>query len=99
MITIDTINNLYNSFATAPQLFEDRGLGLLMDLAFDTDHVDFDGDSLVFNGIESDSPLHSVEIERFYGARDLGSHIAAVLPNSIIFINKADGSASLHIKE
>lgn len=98
MITASTIANLYSSFATAPALFEDRGLTALMDMAFDTDAVDFDGDRLVFNGIEPSSPLHSVEIERIYGAAEIQGHMAVVLPAAIIFINKADHSVRVHIK-
>ena len=99
MINNDTIQNLYNSFATEPALFEDRGLTALMNLAFDTDAVDFDGDRLVFNGIEENSPLRSVEIERIYGAADVDGYMAVVLHAAIIFINKADNSARIHIKE
>ncbi len=99
MINNNIINELYTSFATEPELFEDRGLSRLMDYAFDTDAIDFDGDRLVFNSIDSESPLHSIEIERIRGAREFNDYMAVVLPSSIIFINRRDLSTRIHIKE
>lgn len=98
MINSETISTLYNDFATAPRLFEDRGLTRLMDYAFDTDAIDFDGDSLVFNTIEEDSPLHRVEIERIYGAREIDGYLAVVLPSAIIFLDRRDFSATINLK-
>ncbi len=100
MITSNTIADLYTSFATAPVLFEDRGLSRLMDYAFDTDAIDFDGDRLVFNTVDASSPLHSVEIERIYGAKEIGGYLAVVLPSSIIFLDRRDNfSARIHVKD
>ncbi len=99
MINNDTINNLYTTFATEPAMFEDRGLSRLMDFAFDSEALDFDGDRLVFTSMEQGSPLRSVEIERIYGAKEFADHFAVVMPNSIIFLNKRDHSTSVHLKE
>lgn len=99
MITNDTIQNLYATYATAPELFEDRGLTGLMDFAFDSDAIDFDGDRLVFTAEPAHSPFRSVELERVWGASDLGHHMALVMPNSIIFVNKHDHSLRVHLKE
>lgn len=98
MITNDTIQRLYTTYATAPELFEERGLTRLMDYAFDTDAIDFDGDRLVFNTVDAESPLRSVEIERIYGAEEIGEWLAVVLPSSIIFINRRDLSSRIHVK-
>lgn len=98
MINSETISALYSEFATAPELFEDRGLTRLMDYALDTDAIDFDGDALVFNTIDDSSPLRRVEIERIHGARELEGYLAVVLPSAIIFIDRRDFSAMIHIK-
>lgn len=99
MITNDTIANLYTTFATEPALFEDRGLTRLMDYAFDTEAIDFDGDSLVFTTMDPDSPLRKVEIERIHGAKEIEDYLAVVLANSIIFLNRRDFSTFVHLKE
>lgn len=99
MITNDTIANLYSTFATEPALFEDRGLTRLMDYAFDTDAIEFDGDRLVFTTMDQDSPMRSVEIERIYGAKEFDDYLAVVLPNSIIFLDRCDYSTHVHVKE
>lgn len=99
MITNDTILNLYSTFATAPELFEDRGLSMLMDYVFDTEALDLDGDRLVFNTMPADSPWRSIELEHVYGAKELPGWLAVVLPDSIVFVNRADFSTRVHIKE
>ncbi|MDE6315700.1 MAG: hypothetical protein K2L71_04465 [Muribaculaceae bacterium] len=99
MITNETIQRLYTTYATAPELFEDRGLSRLMDYAFDTDAIDFDGDRLVFNTVDAQSPLHSVEIERIHGAEEIDGWLAVVLPEAILFIDCNDfHNTRIHIK-
>lgn len=99
MINNATIQRLYTTYATAPELFEDRGLSRLMDYAFDTAAIDFDGDRLVFNTIDAESPLHSVEIERIHGAEEIDGWLAVVLPEAIIFISRKDLTTTrIHIK-
>lgn len=99
MINNATIQRLYTTYASAPELFEDRGLTRLMDYAFDTDAIDFDGDCLVFNTVDAESPLHRVEIERVHGAEELDGWLAVVLPEAIIFISRQDLTTTrIHIK-
>ena len=100
MINAATINNVYNKFATLSadaDLVLDRNLNALMMFALDSDHMDFDGDRLTF--AQGAGPLQSVEIERILGAEDLGSHMAIVLPASIILVNKQTGVVSVSFAE
>lgn len=100
MITAATLNKTYNKFATLgaeADLVLDRNLNALMMFALDSDHVDFEGDRLTFAGGEG--PLRSVEIERICGAEDLGSHMAIVMPASVILINKVTGAVSVSLAE
>jgi len=100
MITIETINNIYNKFnrmSADADVCTERNLHGLMMYALDSDHMDFDGDRLTFT--RGSGPLKSVEIERIAGAEDLGSHIAIVMPASVIFVNKKDGEVSVFLAE
>lgn len=100
MITSNTINNLYNKFTSMPadaDLVLDRNLNELMMFAIDSDHVDFDGDRLTL--AQGQGPLSSVEIERICGAQDLGSHMAIVMPASVILVNKSTGAISVTLAE
>lgn len=100
MITIDNINNLYNKFnnlAADADVCTDRNMHELMMFALDSDHVDFDGDRLTF--AQGAGPLKSIEIERIAGAEDMGSHMAIVLANSIIFVNKKSGEMKVFLAE
>ncbi len=100
MITIDIINNLYNKYnclSADADVCTDRNMHALMMFALDSDHMDFDGDRLTF--ARGNGPLKSIEIERIAGAEDLGSHMAIVLANSIIFVNKKSGEINVFLAE
>lgn len=100
MITIDNINNIYNkynSLSADADVCTERNLHELMMFALDSDHMDFDGDSLTFT--RGAGPLKSVEIDRIAGAEDLGSHMAIVMPASVIFVNKKSGEVKVFLAE
>lgn len=99
MISNDTIQRLYNTYNEAPALFENRGLNRLMEYAFDSDAVDFDGDRIVFNSVARNSPLRSIELERIYGVEELENWLAVVLPAAILFVNRTDNAVRVHLKE
>lgn len=96
MITIDNINSLYNKYNTLSNeadLCSDRNMNMLMMYALDSDHMDFDGDSIVFT--KAPETVNSLEIERISGAEDLGRHMAVVTPTVVYFLDKKDGSVRL----
>ncbi|MDE5660895.1 MAG: hypothetical protein K2L33_01835 [Muribaculaceae bacterium] len=100
MITIDTINNIYNKYNALnadADVCTERNLHRLMMFAFDSDHMDFDGDRLTFT--RGAGPLKSIEIERIAGAEDLGSHMAIVMPASVIFVDKKTGEVKVFLAE
>ena len=100
MINAATINNIFNKFATMSpdaDLVLDRNLNQLMMFALDSEFVDFEGDRLTL--VKGQGPLRSVEIERICGAQDLGSHMAIVMPASVILVNKTNGAISVSLAE
>lgn len=100
MITTELINNVYNKYNTLAadaDVCTDRNLHQLMMYAFDSDHMDFDGDCLTLTC--GAGPLKNVEIERIAGAEDLGSHWAIVMPSSVIFVNKKNGEVRVHLAD
>lgn len=100
MITIDNIQNLhskYNALAAEADLCNDRNMNDLMMFAIDSDHMDFDGDQLVLT--HGAGPLKNIEIERIAGAEDLGSHMAIILPTSVVFVNKKNGEVSVYLPD
>ena len=100
MINAATINNVYNKFATLAADADpvmDRNLNSLMMFALDSEHMDFDGYRLTL--AQGAGPLQSVEIERIIGAEDLGSHMAIVLPASILLVNKHTGAVNVSFAE
>lgn len=100
MINIDNIQDIhskYNTLAAEADLCTDRNMNDLMMFAIDSDHMDFDGDHLVLT--HGAGPLKKVEIERIVGAEDFGSHMAIVLPASVILVNKKNGEVSVYLPD
>lgn len=101
MITMNQINSLhtkYNNLAQAnADVCTERNLNALMMFAFDSDHLDFDGEYLTLT--QGAGPLKKIEIERIAGAEDLGSHFAIVMPASVIFVNKKNGEVRVFLAE
>ncbi len=100
MITINNINELYTKYNNLPadaDVCTERNLNALMMQVFDSEHLDFDGDRISFS--QGSGPLKSVEIERIAGYEDLGSHMAIVMPASVIFINKSNGEVRVSLAE
>ncbi|MDE6145734.1 MAG: hypothetical protein K2O38_00420 [Muribaculaceae bacterium] len=100
MITTEKINDIfdkYTAMGNEADLVLDRNMNVLMMFAIDSDHMDINGDRLTF--VNGEGPLSSVKIERIAGAEDLGSHMAIIMPASIIFVNKADGSVNVFLAE
>lgn len=94
----DIVKELYRRFRRQPKRLEERNLSLLVDYALDTDALDMDGERLVFCRMHPCSPFREIELQRVHGVAELADSVAVVLPNSIIFINKADLSTRAHIK-
>lgn len=100
MITKDNIHNLhtkYNGLGPNADVCTDRNLNALMLHAIDSQHMDLDGEHLVLN--KGFDPLHKIEIERIVGAEDLGSHMAIVLPASVVLVSKRTGDVNVYLPE
>lgn len=100
MITIDNINNVYNKYnnmAANADVCTERNLHDLMMQAFDSDHLNFDGDRISFT--KGQGALQSVEIERIAGYENMGSHMAIVMPTSVILVSNANGEISVFLPE
>lgn len=100
MITIDNINNVFNKYNTLSadaDVCTERNLHNLMMFALDSDHMDFDGDRLTFT--RGAGPLKSIEIERIAGAEDFGTHMAIIMPTSVIFVDKKSGELKVFLAE
>lgn len=100
MITTDLVNIIFDKYNTLPadaDIVTERNLHDLMMFAINSPFMDFDGDRLTF--VKGEGPLRSVEIERIRGAHDMGSHMAIILPSSMIFVNKADGTINVFLPD
>lgn len=94
--TLADIFNKYINLADDADICLDRNMNDLMMFAIDSEHADFDGDRII---LPQGGVVSEIEIERIKGAQDLGSHMAIVLPASMLLVNKTDGSVRVYLPE
>lgn len=75
----------------------ERNLHALMMYALDSPFLSLDGDRLSF--AKGAGPLKEVEIDRISGMEDLGSHLAIVLPASVILLDKNNGEIHVYLPD
>lgn len=92
--TLTALYNEYNSLAADADVCADRHMTDLMMFALDSEYMDFDGDCIV---IPQGGVVGRIEIEHIVGAEDLGSHMAIVLPSSVVLVSKADGAVRVFL--
>ncbi len=101
MITAENILNAfvkYNELAAAgADPVTERNLHALMMYALDSAHLNLDGDRLTFT--KGAGPLKEVEIDRISGMEDLGSHMAIVMPASVILLDKSNGELHVYLPD
>jgi hypothetical protein len=98
MITKQVINALYKKYRHKPLTTDDLNLALLFDYAIENHGIVIDDHKLIINSISPSSPFHAIELERIHAIVEFDSCIAIVLPASIIFLNKSDKAANIHVK-
>lgn len=101
MITTDNILNIHskhnNLAAAGADPVTERGMHELLMYALDSNHLELDGDRIVL--AKGEGPLKEIEIERICGFEDLGSHVAIVLPASVLLVGKKNGRVSVYLPD
>lgn len=99
MIQKKAIESIYNKFRKRPASPDELDIPLLFEQVPDETGIEIDGDHLVINSVDANSPFHSIPVNHIHAILDFDEAVAIVLHSSIIFINKEDGSVSVHLKE
>lgn len=99
MIQKKAIDSIYKKFRRRPASPDELDIPLLFEKVPLEAGIEIDGENLIINAIDADSPFHSIPINHIHAILDFDEAIAIVLHSSIIFINKEDASISVHLKE
>lgn len=98
MITKSVIENIYKQFADKPTTPDQLNLQLLFDYAMENHCIYVDGNDLIIESIQEDSPFHSIDLRRVRAILEFDRQIAIVLPASIVFLNKKDDGVHVHVR-
>lgn len=77
---------------------DELNLSLLFDYAIENHGIVIDDHKLIINSISPSSPFHTIDLDRIHAIVEFDNRIAIVLPSSIIFLNKSDNKAHVHVR-
>lgn len=98
MIKPELIKDLYKKF---PQPEQNRGslnFELLSNGNINHHTLQITELDLIINSVDTNSPFHQIPLRNISGIEDLENHIAIILRNSILFLNKQNNDIHVHIR-
>ncbi len=98
MITKEVIDAIYKKYKRPAPSADCLDLGLLFDYAIENHGIYVDEGNLVIDSLGEDSPFHEIALDHVCGILEFERHVAVVLENAIIFLDKADSGAHVHLK-
>lgn len=99
MIQKKVIDSIYRKFKKRPASPDELDIPLLFEKLPIEAAIEIDGENLLINSIESNSPFHSIPIRHIHAIIEFDEAVAIVLHSSIIFISKEDGAVHVHLKD
>ena len=99
MIQKKVIDSIYKKFKKAPASPDELDIPLLFEKVPEAASIEIDNDKLVINSVDPDSPFHEIPISYIHAILEFDEAVAIVLPNSIQFLSKDDGSLHVHLKD
>lgn len=97
MIQKKVIDTIYKKYRRRPASPDELDIPLLFEQLPLEAGVEIEGPDIVLSTV--DSPFHSIPVSNINAILNFDEAVAIVLPASLIFINKEDGNAWVHIKD
>lgn len=97
MIKQEIIKELYKKFPLTLEANKEIDLRLLQNEQITHHAIELNGDELIINSVTKDSPFHEIPIKNIAGIQEFDNHIAIILRNSILFLNKSTTDIHVHI--
>lgn len=97
MIKPEIIKELYKKFPQPTEEKNKLNLEHLSSEELNHHSIEMTSTDLVINSVEEISPFHEIPLRNISGIENLESHIAIVLRNSIIFLDKKTTDIHVHI--
>lgn len=97
MINNKVIETLYKRYNKRPASTDDLNIALLFEAAHPMHDVFIDGDEIVINSVDPDSPFHRIPLKGVHAIIDFEEQVALVLHSSIIFLSKVETEHPVHV--
>lgn len=99
MIQKKVIDTIYKKYRKRPASPDELDIPLLFEQLPIEAGVEIDGSDIVFGTVEESSPFRSIPVGHINAILNFDEAVAVVLPASIIFLNKEDGTPWVHLKD
>lgn len=98
MVNKQVIETIYKQYKKRPASPDELDIGLLFMEQLDQHEIYIDGDRLIINSVEPNSPFHSLPLSKIHAILNFENVVAIVMHSSIVFLSKKDRTVSVHIK-
>lgn len=99
MVTKKVIEAIYKTCRRKPDSPDELDIALLFNDVADNHKIHIDEGWLTIGSLPAHSPFHRIALKRIHGIIEFEDEVAVVLHSSIIFLNKHDSRAHIHVKE
>jgi len=97
MIKPNIIKELYKKHLHAINSTKELNFQYLLSEVLNHHSIEISKTDLIINSVQENSPFHEIPLRNILGIENLESHVAIVLRNSIIFLNKKNIDIHVHI--
>lgn len=97
MIKPEIIKGLYKKHLHTFNEKKELDFKLLLSEIMKHHSIEITENDFILNSVQKNSPFHEIPLRNILGIEILESHIAIVLRNSIIFLNKENTDIHVHI--
>lgn len=99
MVTKKVIDTIYKTCKSRPESPDELNIALLFETLAEHHAIEIDEGHITINSIPPGSPFHRVALSRIHDIVEFDDEVAIVMHSSIIFLNKNDNKAHIHIKQ
>lgn len=100
MITRDNINEIYRKYKNTPESIDELNIATLFDeTALHHDiMISPEDNTISFGSIESNSPFHTLALDRINAILGFDEWVAIVMHSSILFLNRKSPKVAIDLK-
>lgn len=98
MVTRQIIDKMYKQYKRPPASPDELNFGLLFAHAIENHGIVIDENDLYIGSVDPRSPFATIPLRHIHEIIEFENHLAIILRNSIIFLNKTTSEVNVHLR-